>query len=140
MQPYINPYYLQQPIFQQQQQQIPNVAPVFAQNVNARMIDSIENISANDVPMQGISVFPKNDLSEVYIKSWQPNGTISTIKYVKQPDTEALTMQANKLTGAGEKEALTGYSGVEEIMTKLNSLEEKVDRLYKPKKKEVEAE
>lgn len=27
------------------------------------------------------AVFPKNDFSEIYVKSWTPNGTIQTVVY-----------------------------------------------------------
>jgi len=56
--------------------------------LNGRMVNSIEEITANDVPMNvPYSIFPKNDLSQIYIKSWNANGTIQTIAYAPiQPE------------------------------------------------------
>lgn len=56
--------------------------------LNGRMVNSIEEITANDVPMNvPYSIFPKNDLSQIYIKSWNANGTIQTITYAPiQPE------------------------------------------------------
>ena len=56
--------------------------------LNGRIVNSIEEITANDVPMNvPYSIFPKNDLSQIYIKSWNPNGIIQTIAYAPiQPE------------------------------------------------------
>lgn len=56
--------------------------------LNGRTVNSIEEITANDVPMNvPYSIFPKNDLSQIYIKSWNANGTIQTIAYAPiQPE------------------------------------------------------
>ncbi len=112
---------------------------MYVPTVNAKMVDNIDSISANDVPMQGISVFPKNDLSEVYVKSWQPNGTISTIRYVKSFDTDAKTIQGDNLPPTDNNVATKGKYDMDAVMDKLVSLEEKVDKLsVTRKKKEVE--
>ena len=71
-----------------QNQQFPmNQQPV-VNPLNGRMVNSIEEITANDVPMNvPYSIFPKNDLSQIYIKSWNANGTIQTIAYAPiQPE------------------------------------------------------
>lgn len=73
--------------FQQQEQQFQNV-PAQPQNygihpgINGKMVLSVENITANDVPMDGtVAFFPKQDLSEIYAKQWAANGTINTVVY-----------------------------------------------------------
>lgn len=80
-----NPYqfnqqqlYQQQPIQQQQQ---------FVQRSNSpycRMISTMEEIRADEIPMDGsIGIFVKNNMSELYAKSWNSiTGGIDTIKYV----------------------------------------------------------
>lgn len=71
-----------------QNQQFPmNQQPV-VNPLNGRIVNSIEEITANDVPMNvPYSIFPKNDLSQIYIKSWNANGTIQTIAYAPiQPE------------------------------------------------------
>ena len=84
-----NPYqfnqqqlYQQQPMQQQQQ---------FIQRNNSpycRMINAIEEIRADEIPMDGsIGIFVKNNMSELYAKSWNSiTGGIDTIKYVPAID------------------------------------------------------
>lgn len=71
-----------------QNQQFPINQPAVQNPLNGRMVSSIEEITANDVPMNvPYSIFPKNDLSQIYIKSWNANGTIQTIAYAPiQPE------------------------------------------------------
>ncbi len=77
----------QQPNYNQYSNQQQNYQMQVPQGINGRIVNSIEEISANDVPMNTpFSIFPKNDMSEVYIKSWNNNGTISTRKYICEAD------------------------------------------------------
>ena len=85
MQPYVNPYYLQQnqqgypqyynPLAQVQnraidyQQNIPNnyQQNQIVQGINGKIIAEMSQITANDVPMDGsVAFFPKQDLSVSY--------------------------------------------------------------------------
>lgn len=81
----------QNPLQGQMQPQIPQYPmnqPAIQNPLNGRAVNSVEEITANDVPMNvPYSIFPKNDLSEIYIKSWNANGTIQTIAYAPvQPE------------------------------------------------------
>lgn len=90
-QPMQNPYMAQmgqyqqnfQPPVQQPQQQ--------SQGLVCKPVVDASNVSPNDVPMDGnAAVFPKNDFSEIYVKSWTPNGTIQTIVYKPvQPENQS---------------------------------------------------
>lgn len=52
------------------------------QGLICKPVVDASNVSPNDVPMDGNpAVFPKNDFTEIYVKSWTPNGTIQTIVY-----------------------------------------------------------
>lgn len=52
-------------------------------SIFGRVVNDESEIMPNEVPMDGsISIFPKSDGSEVIIKSWAQNGTISTMRYV----------------------------------------------------------
>lgn len=82
-QPMQNPYIGQmgqyqqnfQPLVQQTQQQQ-------TQGLVCKPVVDASNVSPNDVPMDGnAAIFPKNDFSEIYVKSWTPNGTIQTVVY-----------------------------------------------------------
>lgn len=66
---------LRQPQMQMQTQQMPL-------GLNGKMVDVVDQITANDVPMDGsVAIFPKKDMSEIYLKSWTPNGTIATVVF-----------------------------------------------------------
>lgn len=43
--------------------------------ISGKPVDTIEMAKVAEVPVGSYSVFPKADLSEIYIKSWNPNGT-----------------------------------------------------------------
>ena len=93
----MNPY--SQP---QQQQQM---------GLQGKMVDGEEMVKATDVPVGGYGIFPKADLSEIYIKTWNNNGTTNIITF--QPI-------ANKQKEEQEKNL---------ILEKLQLLENKIDNL-----------
>ena len=78
------PYFQQQRMQQQQdamsqmnafQQQMPR-------GINGKVVQSVEMITANDVPMDGSAAFfPMQDMSAILAKSWNADGTIRTIVY-----------------------------------------------------------
>lgn len=63
--------------------------------LNGKIVDSEDVVKATEVPIGGYGIFPKADLSEIYIKSWNNNGTTSVITFrpvipetkIEQPDT-----------------------------------------------------
>ena len=63
-------------------------------SIFGRIVNDENEIMPNEVPMDGtIGIFPKSDGSEVIVKSWTQNGTISTVKYV--PVVEGETPQVS---------------------------------------------
>jgi len=77
------PYGVQQysPIYQPQyqMQQQPTQQP--SSGLNCKIVDSLEVSKIQEVPFGSFGVFPKGDLSEVYIKSWNGDGTTKVIVY-----------------------------------------------------------
>lgn len=67
----------------------PQAVNLPAQNVNqnllGKVVDGEDVVKATEVPFGGYGVFPKADLSELYIKSWNNDGTtkITTFKPVE---------------------------------------------------------
>lgn len=58
---------LQQQPMQMNQQPIPQQIA----GINGRIVQAVENINANEVPMDGsMAFFPKQDMSEIYVKGW----------------------------------------------------------------------
>lgn len=52
------------------------------QGIVGRVVTNFDEIVANDVPMDGRSaVFPKNDMTEIQVKSWGADGKIQTVTY-----------------------------------------------------------
>lgn len=53
--------------------------------IPGRVIDTVQEITPQEVPMDGsVAFFPSRDYSVVYSKFWNQYGTISTDKYVKE--------------------------------------------------------
>lgn len=145
MQPYVNPYYLQQnqqgypqyynPLAQVQnraidyQQNMPNTYQQnqIVQGINGKIIAEMSQITANDVPMDGsVAFFPKQDLSEVYAKSWNADGTIRTVTYKPVLDNESKNVPTDteKLKCDLSDEATQGIMDkFEEISDRLGQLE-----------------
>lgn len=58
---------LQQQPMQMNQQPIPQQIA----GINGRVVQAVENINANEVPMDGsMAFFPKQDMSEIYVKRY----------------------------------------------------------------------
>lgn len=88
------------------------------QNIAAlqgKVVDSIEMVKANEVPFGGFGVFPKGDLSEIYVKSWNNNGTTQINTYRLVPIEE--TKEAKEV------------SLKDELLEKINALNQKIDTL-----------
>ena len=56
-----------------------------------RQVANADEITPQEVPMDGsVSLFPQNDYSAIYAKTWTKDGTIATLKYVpEQPQAAA---------------------------------------------------
>ena len=85
--PVPNPYMDRMAQLQQYQQnlqpaQIPVTYPQQPQGIIGRPVNDFSEITANDVPMDGRSaVFPKNDMSEIQVRTWGNDGKIITTSY-----------------------------------------------------------
>lgn len=78
-----NPYFQQPRIQQPQIEPVQNVNQFQQQlpsGINGRVVQSVEMITANDVPMDGSAAFfPMQDMSAILAKSWNADGTIKTV-------------------------------------------------------------
>lgn len=110
---------VQQPIYQPQFQQNQT-----ASQIVGRPVDSVEMIQANDVPMNApYALFPKSDLSEIYLKSWNQNGTIQTIVFKPEmPKTDSIPNSENGVKSGNSE--LT-----EQIMRRLDELSAQIDEI-----------
>lgn len=84
--------------------------------LNGKIVDGEEVVKATEVPFGGYSVFPKADLSEIYIKTWTQEGSTKIIKfkpYVEEPKEE-ITMDT--------------------LLERISAIEKKLDEMAAPEK------
>lgn len=122
---------LQQQPMQMNQQPMPQQIA----GINGRVVQAVENINANEVPMDGsMAFFPKQDMSEIYVKSWNANGRIKTIVY--KPYTESdgnnvsnptADIENAKFTLSDESTQLF-LNKFEELSEKIGQLEDRFDK------------
>ena len=80
----------------------------YSMNLLGKIVDGEDIVKATEVPLGSFGVFPKADLSEIYVKTWNSDGTAQIKKYktvqeeVKQEeDINALLL--TKLTDIEKK-------------------------------------
>lgn len=97
--------------------------------INGRIVQTVENINANEVPMDGsMAFFPKQDMSEIYVKGWNANGTINTIVY--KPYTEPGESNASNPTTDIENAKFTlSDESTQLFLNKFEELSEKIGQL-----------
>ena len=139
--PSYNPYpYNPMQRFQEQQLPQQSVQQVSQQQnlqiqagINGRMVAAVEQIAANDVPMDGsVAFFPKQDLTEIYAKQWGADGSIKTVVY--KPYTEPKNSQGIKNTenvenlkiDLSDESTAVFMQKFDEIFNKFDELENKM--------------
>lgn len=116
----------QNPYMQQYQN---NAMPQFqaaqtiqAQNLQGRLVDDVNSINVNEVPMNGsYAIFPKSDMSEIYCKAWNANGQIQTVKFVPFLDNADNSKAINEKTITEVSEDFTRLFG--EVNSRLDKIE-----------------
>lgn len=119
----------------QPQEQYPAIQNQQAIGLNGRIVQVVENINANEVPMDGsMAFFPKQDLSEIYVKGWNADGTIKTIvykPYTAPKDNQTVNSMSNaenaKFTLSDESTQLF-LNKFEELSEKIGQLEDRFDK------------
>lgn len=82
------------------------------QILNGKIVDSEDVVKATEVPIGGYGIFPKADLSEIYVKSWNNNGTTSLITF--QPIVQKQASNTDSLSP---------------VLNRLSELENKIDMI-----------
>ena len=142
MQPYTNPYYFQNNPYQQQMynpiapyqdrlsqlQNQYNAQPVYNQiqqqqmtGLNGEIVDGIDVVKAKNVDMSGnVTFYPKSDMTEIYTKQLQSDGTSRIVTYRAVQPEESKTEQTqqyvdiqtlNAMLGQLKAEILQGVGG-----------------------------
>lgn len=81
--------------------------------LQGKVVDGADMVKATEVLFGGYGVFPKADLSEIYIKNWNSNGTTQIITY--KPVVEEAPTPENKTQDI--------------LLEKIQKIEEKLDLL-----------
>lgn len=56
--------------------------------LSGKVIRDISEVTPQDVPMNGqVSIFPTADGSSIYLKTWDGNGRIQTVRYIPEQQT-----------------------------------------------------
>lgn len=131
--PQFNSPYMERMNYTQQYQQ--NLQPVQQQSVPVqtqqpmgiagRTVQSVEQITANEVPMDGsLAFFPRQDMAEIYAKQWNADGTIKTVIYRPVMDN-AVNSQGNN-----QNQQITISDDVTRaFMNRFDELSEKIEQL-----------
>ena len=109
--------------------------PEPTQGISGRVVQAVETINPNEVPMDGsMAFFPKKDMSEIYVKGWNADGTINTIvykPYTAPKDNQTVNPMANtenaKFTLSDESTELF-MNKFEELSEKIGQLEDRFDK------------
>lgn len=110
---YPNNFYQNYPygnMYSQPQSQVQTPITAVPTTLQGKVVDSEEIVKVTEVPFGGYGVFPKADFSEIYVKTWNNNGT-TQINVFRPVATE---MENKKSTE-------------ELLMEKLTQIENKLD-------------
>ena len=133
-----NPYVNQPRIdanqnYAQTLQQVQPQMPVQNLGINGKVVPAVENITANDVPMDGsVAFFPKQDMTEIYAKSWNADGTIRTIvfKPISSDIVSNLSHDTEKLKFDLSDECTGAFmQKFDELFGKIEQIENRLDKI-----------
>lgn len=129
----------QQSLYGYNQVQIPNYqtnqTQMSVQNnqIPGKIVDSQEVARVSDIPFGGYGVFPKADLSEVFVKVWNNNGTTSLLCFKPMVEGNIVQEQDKEERRYHEGSSQNNYDKMQE---KIEMLERKIDELQKTQSQE----
>ena len=91
--------------------------------LNGKIVDSEDVVKATEVPIGGYGIFPKADLSEIYVKTWNNNGTTSVITF--QPIATPQKTETNNINN----------SFLSQLFQKIEIVENKIDAVLSESQK-----
>lgn len=98
----------------------PNYNNIYQQNqfptIQGKIVENAEIVKGSEIPFNSFGVFPKGDFSEVYIKTWNNNGTTKIITY-KPMEEEMKNLDININ---------------ERLLEKLDAIEKKLNEIQSP--------
>lgn len=128
-QQFYSPYMQQQRYQQQGQMEQQMQQPIIPQQpvqrgLNGMVVMSADKITADCVPMDGSAAFfPKQDLSEIYVKNWCADGKIRTLVF----KPVEITGNANKIdSGLSENVTAVFEQRFDELFGKIEQLQQTI--------------
>lgn len=123
--PFMNqqqPYGLQQQTYQQPQ-------PQMRMGMAGKYVSDFGEVSANDVPMDGnYATFVKNDMSEIQLRKWNPNGTIETLSY--KPFKAPIEPQTVNSSDKVQMDVLNDVRGqIDSVINAIQMLNDKIEKM-----------
>lgn len=107
------------PVQQPNLYQPPQAPQTYLPPLRAKMISSIDEVSAQDVPMDGFgAIFLTSDRNAVYTKNWAPDGTIKTERYIREQVEERPSPEASY-----------DQTNLSDITNELSDIKERLSRL-----------
>lgn len=86
----------QYPIYQQGVSQQTSQSQLQPQILNGKIVDGIDTVKIQEVPIGGYGVYPKADLSTIYVKEWLNDGTTKIVSYYpSNDDNSSVTKDKN---------------------------------------------
>lgn len=105
-------YNTPQPMYPQQMPQV-------QMGLQGKIVENEDIVKVTDIPIGGYGIFPKADLSEIYIKTWNGNGTTNIMTFQPVVKQEPV------------KEENSNVNNNNIILERIQCLEEKLDTLLK---------
>ena len=113
--------------------------PEPTQGISGRVVQAVETINPNEVPMDGsVAFFPKQDMTEIYAKSWNADGTIRTIvfKPVSHDTVSNLSHDTEKLKFDLSDECTGAFmQKFDELFGKIEQIENRLDKIPSSQRK-----
>lgn len=118
---------------EQQYQQYQQPQQMYQQSIglSGRVIDDISTVNANEVPMNGeLAFFPKRDMSEIYVRNWNADGSIKTTRF--KPILDENQSNTNTLSNDTEKMKFDAFNEFTDVFQKrIDEIEMKIDAISK---------
>ena len=96
--------YTPQPQLMGGSNQVSSQPATTTQGIPGKSVDSAEVAKVADIPFGGYGIFPRADLSEIYVKMWNANGTTSTLVF--QPIVEGAIVKEESVVSPERDNAI----------------------------------
>lgn len=114
--------------YQQLQQTQSTYQPQLVQpTLNGKVVDGIDTVKIQDVPMGSFGVYPQADMSHVFVKLWNNDGSTRIIEY---SPTVIESKQEEKVFNYEE-----AFNSLKESIANLDSKIDKIQSMKQPRKR-----